>query len=303
VRILVTGGSGLLGQAICRTIRAKGGYVAVYDLTAPEVADAYTRADVRDAWQLLAFAREESVDAVIHLAAVLTPESAANPSVAVAVNSGGMVNVCEAVRTLGVRRLVNGSSIGVLGSREEGRDFGNDDPYTPNTIYDATKVLNERIAAHYADQFGIETISLRYTAMVGPGKTTGNTGIVSRELIDKPVRGEPGALPWSTGGQNWLWVEDAAEVTYRAATVKRLAVRHLNVGGDVRPLSDAVLIVKELVPGAQITLGGGHRRGQNHVDMAAIKGELGFAPVWTLERQLTELVRVSRELVRGGQGD
>lgn len=292
---LVTGGGGSLGKAVCSVLQSRGHKVAVFDVLSPQpIADAYIQGDIRDGWKLLAFAREQRVDSIVHLASLLNVESSNDPARAVEVNCRGFINVCETARHVGSRRLVWASSVGVYGNHDEELELDDDTPFSPTTIYAATKVLNELIADHYFERFGIETVSLRFTAIVAAGKGSGKTGLISRELIDKPVRGEHGQLPWGKGGQNWLWAGDAAEVVFRALTVPQLSTRHFNVGGDNRSLQDAVSIVEALVPGARVTLGSEYRS-SHRINSQVLEQELGFSPRWKLEDQLAELVKQARE--------
>ena len=56
---------------------------------------------------------------------------------------------------------------------------------------------------------------------------------------------------------NWLWIGDAARAVGRAVDSGPLPALAYNVSGDIRPMRDAVRIVHELIPDAQITVSGG----------------------------------------------
>src|SRR5438552_10767643 len=127
MRYLVTGGAGVLGASACRQLLAGGDEVVVYDLAVgptleralgAETARAITvRGDTTDAFHLLSVARERQVEAVIHLASLLGGPSSEFPARAVHVNCGGMVNVLETARFLGLKRVVWASSAGVFAGR------------------------------------------------------------------------------------------------------------------------------------------------------------------------------------------
>jgi nucleoside-diphosphate-sugar epimerase len=67
-----------------------------------------------------------------------------------------------------------------------------------------------------------------------------------------------------------------------------------NLGGDVRPLKDAVAIIEELVPGARISTEPGVFGLEFRLDTSLVEERFGFRPEWRLEDQLRELVRRAR---------
>lgn len=300
MRVLVTGGSGTLGQAVCARLASIGHWAAIFDLSPPEALRHvdFERGDIRDPLRLLDVARSVHADAIVHLASLLTMESTADPVNAVGINSGGMVNALEVARQLGMGRFVWASSAGIYRGYPRGTPIPNDAAYRPETIYDGTKILNEMLASHYHDRFGLETIGLRFPTVLGVFKQRGRSGIVSRELVEKPVRGETGRLPFGSGGANFLWVEDAAGALVTALTGPKTASRHFNVSGDIRTLEDALEIVGSLVPGARIELGDELWARDALLEDGAIERELGFRSTWKLEDQLHALVERTRERVQ-----
>jgi nucleoside-diphosphate-sugar epimerase len=130
--------------------------------------------------------------------------------------------------------------------------------------------------------------------MLGAGKQSGLSGRISAELIDKPVRGEPGRVPYGDDAASWLWVEDAARALVLAARADNLGAPAYNIGGESRTLRDAAEIARRLIPGAEITLKPGSAGLHHNLDTSAAERELGFRPEWGLEDQLRELIRRAR---------
>src|SRR5512143_526112 len=120
MRCLITGGAGFIGVALANRLVGSDHQVRVLDdLSAGDPGrlhpDAlFTRGDVRDRpklWTLL-----QQVDCVFHLAArVSVSESILYPRDYNDVNVGGTVSLAEALRDVGVRRVVFGSSATVYG--------------------------------------------------------------------------------------------------------------------------------------------------------------------------------------------
>lgn len=300
MRVLVTGGSGTLGQAVCARLASTGHSAVIFDVSPPEAMRGFDfeRGDIRDGLRVLDVARSARVDAIIHLASLLTMESTADPVNAVGINSGGMVNALEVARQLDLSRFVWASSAGIFRGYPRGTPIPNDAAYRPETVYDGTKILNEMLAGHYHDRFGLETVGLRFPTVLGVFKQRGRSGIVSRELVEKPVRGQTGRLPFGSGGANFLWVEDAAGALVTALIGPKATLRNFNVSGDIRSLEDALAIIQRLIPGAQIELGTELWARDALLEDDAIERELGFRSTWKLEDQLRALVERTRDGVQ-----
>lgn len=123
-RILVTGGAGFLGGWILKALDAVGCEVRVFDRSsdrrvlreiAGEQADRaeWFQGDVTDGEALTQAAR--GCSSIIHLAALLTPACKADPIRGATVNLIGTLNVFEAAKANGIRRLAYASSAAVFG--------------------------------------------------------------------------------------------------------------------------------------------------------------------------------------------
>ena len=303
MKVLVTGGSGSLGHAVTLALVAAGDTVLSYDLAAPRERRSdvlYERGDVTDGVHLVRTAKEFGAEVIVHLAALLLVQTNQDPGLAVRVTCGGMVNALEAARILGIPRVVWASSGGVFGGYLDGAPIANDAAFRPNSIYSAAKLLNEHIAAQYADSFGIDTIGLRFTLMTGPGRQ--GTGIADRlgqELIDKPARGKPGRVPFGDDTACWLWLGDAAAVVAIAVHHEgRAPTRVYNVGGEPRSIRDAARIVRRLLPTAELTLEPGKANLHHPLDTTVIERELGWRTRTPLEDQLRLMLESARAAIQ-----
>jgi nucleoside-diphosphate-sugar epimerase len=310
LRYLVTGGAGVLGASACRQLLAGDDEVTVYDLGvsptlertlgAESARAIVVRGDTTDAFHLLSVARDRRVESIIHLASLLGGPSSDFPARAVQVNCGGMVNVLETARFLGIKRVVWASSAGVFAGHTGAGLVAEDAPFTPTTIYAGTKVLNEVIARHYRRAYGIEATGLRFTLVTGAAQPASLAGQILAELVHKPVRSQPGRVPWGDDTPSWLWVDDAARALVLAARAPGRLARTYNIAGDRRPLRDAAEIVRALLPGVEITLEPGVGGLAHHLETTAAERDLGFRPEWTLEAQLRELIREARGTLTPG---
>src|ERR1022692_1097877 len=119
--VLVTGALGVVGRAVVPVLRSAGHYVVATDL--PDTASAAeVHADLADARQADALIGEGAFSAVVHAAAIPAPGNHP-PHVVFGNNMMATCNVVEASVRSGVRRLVNISSVGVLGLHYAERRF------------------------------------------------------------------------------------------------------------------------------------------------------------------------------------
>ena len=189
MRVLVTGGTGYLGQAIVRALTARG--------HSPIVAARSTGVDVRNRDALVAAAAD--CDAMIHSAALVSvwrPNARDFDDI----NVGGLRNALEAVRTHGLQRIVYTSSFLAL------PPTGRKEPLVAND-YQRTKAAARRVADAAHDE-GLPIVSMYPGVIYGPGlMSEGN--LLGRMVADHLAGRLPGLLGadrlWS-----FAWVDEVA---------------------------------------------------------------------------------------------
>ena len=211
MRVLVTGGTGYLGQAIVRALVGRGHEAVVFarrlKTTSEVVSDrrptettsevVFISGDVRDRDAVVAAAR--GCDALIHTAALVSVWRP-NPRDFDDINVGGLHHAVEAVRTHGLRRLVYTSSF--LALPPAGRNV----PLVAND-YQRTKAA-ARLVAGQARRDGIPIVSMYPGVIYGPGLLSeGN--LIGRMFADHMAGRLPGLLGadrlWS-----FAWVDEVA---------------------------------------------------------------------------------------------
>ena len=171
MRVLVTGATGFTGGHLARTLAGKG--YAVRALVRDQGrAAALTQSgielvagELEDRASLDRAAR--GVDVVYHIAAIYRqaglPEARYR-----AVNATAVRSVIEAAARSGARRVVHCSTVGVHGDIEH-PPAGEDAPFRPGDVYQATKVEGEAIARQASADTGIAVVIARPTGIYGPG--------------------------------------------------------------------------------------------------------------------------------------
>ena len=166
MKVLVTGGSGVIGSYLLRELKRLGYSLSCYSRTRPieDHAD-WLEGDIGRIDPLKAAC--EGHDAVIHLAAVPGP-GRTTPEALLHVNVMGTVNTLEAAVAAGVPKIVFASSGAATGFSFQARPItpqylpiDEAHPCAPQDEYGLSKLLGEQICKRYSDAYGLATLCLR----------------------------------------------------------------------------------------------------------------------------------------------
>ncbi len=228
-RILITGGAGFIGSALCRHLVAAGGaevinldkltYAANLDSLAPVAGHPryrFEKADICDAPALRRLFAQYRPDAVFHLAAEShVDRSIDGPAAFIETNVVGSYLLLEAAlehwRSLGGEaqkdfRFVHVSTDEVYGSLGAEGLFREDTPYQPNSPYSASKAAADHLARAWFHTYGLPVIITNCSNNYGPYQfpeklipLTIANGLAGKRL---PVYGQ------GLNRRDWLHVED-----------------------------------------------------------------------------------------------
>jgi UDP-glucose 4-epimerase len=224
-RILVTGASGKLGQAVIEELVAHDYDVVGADRRPP----AHQRPGVRFAEIELSDVGQVAAamfgsQAVIHLGAIPGPNRHAD-EVVFANNTRATFAVLQAARLLGVRRAVIASSISALGpsfSPEPTTPLyapvDEDHPLLGADPYALSKEVDERTAAMFHRRAGMEIAALRFTLVIRPDEVAESAARLRRN----PAAGS--RTLWS-----YVDVRDAAAAARLAVEAGGLGIEVFNV--------------------------------------------------------------------------
>jgi UDP-glucose 4-epimerase len=257
MNFLITGAAGFLGSSLANHLAREGHQVRGLDdlstgdpqALTPDVH--FTRGDVSDRpklWTLL-----QEVDVVYHLAArVSVPESILYPRDYNTVNVGGTVALMEAMRDVGVRRVVLASSGAVYGDQGEQPLLESATP-DPRSPYAVSKLAAEFYVRTIGALWGIETVSLRIFNAYGPGQhLPASHPPVVPYFLRQALRG--GTLVVHGDGsqtRDYVYVDDVISAMVAASTAPNVSGLVINVGsGTETSVRDLVKLVLGATAGA-----------------------------------------------------
>jgi UDP-glucose 4-epimerase len=191
MRTLVTGGAGFIGSHVVDALVARGDAVTVVDdlssgkegnLAGALAAGAVLhRADIRDAAGLHAIAAEAAPEAIFHLAAQIDVRvSLQDPAHDARTNVEGTINVLEAARAAGTRRVVFSSTGGAIYGETDVLPTPETERALPMAAYGQSKLAAEGYLGLFERLYGLSSMALRFGNVYGPRQDPhGEAGVVA----------------------------------------------------------------------------------------------------------------------------
>jgi nucleoside-diphosphate-sugar epimerase len=218
--VVVIGASGYLGEYVTEELLSREYDVIAFDLAPSDAIEslaADTRALTVERGDMCSFAALSrllttyDVEGIIQLAYYGTPENGLldsaqeHPYQASNANVEGFNNVVEASHQFDVESVVWASSTVVYGPPEYYERLGidtvdEDSPTAPQSVYGACKVMNEHIANHYRDEYGMNIAGIRLPLIYGPNRYPGAQPFIV-EMFDVAANG--GSITLSNGETTW----------------------------------------------------------------------------------------------------
>lgn len=236
-RILVTGGSGFLGQNLIRGLRARGYETVCVDRYEAdflaECGAAFIQGDISEEKQLVGFL--EGVDVVIHLACTILPQmSNADPYFDMASNVGGTLHLLDAAVRNQVKKVIFFSSGGTVYGVPQSVPIREDHPTNPTCSYGISKLMIEKYLRLYRNLHGLQSCAVRLSNPYGPYQRVKSAQGVVPVFCYKALTHRPIEI-WGDGSvkRDFIYVADAVDAIMKLVEFAGDLPYELNIGSGV----------------------------------------------------------------------
>ena len=292
----ITGAQGCIGSWIVKALTERGDRAVVFDrstdsrrLSAIINAEDLPRVrfisgDITERGAVLSALSERGAEHIIHLAGLQVPTCKADPIAGALVNVAGMLNVFEAARTIGIKRIVYASSAAVYGMNDSEVALDETVRCEPNTHYGVFKRANEGNARVYFLDYGIDSIGLRPLTVYGVNRDTGLTSDPTKAM-KSAVLGRPFHIRFS-GATDFQYVADTAAAFILCADNTHEGAHVFNLHGETVTVERIARFINEQAPGRNgdlITFGGPEIPIAAAIDDTAIRKVIRELPSTPLE--------------------
>jgi len=305
--ILVIGGMGFIGSRIVRSLVELGEDIVVVGRQPTlhrlgELAEKIkvVQGDKTNIDQVFDWITTYKVSKIIDASSELEAESERVPYSATKVNIIGTLNVFEAARIMGIRRIVWASSLAVYGDKKRagGIPQNEDALNDPVTVYGACKNYGEFMTKLYDVRWDMDIVCLRASTLYGPLRTSGINSWLT-DVVKLPLVGEIVEIPVGPDETtNLCFVDDCAEAFVRCCQYKGDRLPHpiYYIGGFKASIRELMEEVKKHIPEAEACYHGKPIYYIDRIDNSRIGEDLGFKPKYDLAAGVKEQVSRQRAL-------
>jgi UDP-glucose 4-epimerase len=304
--VLVTGGCGFIGSHLVEALAKKGYKIRILDDMSTGKLDNIKSFSSPDIEILVGNVADfKTVEAavtgctyVFHEAAIASvPKSVDDPIGTGRINYGGTLNVLEAARNQGVRRVVFAGSAAVYGDEPTipKTESMSTNPLTP---YGIDKLASELMGHCYARTFGLEFVCLRYFNVFGSRQDPSNpySGVIS--IFGDRLQQKVSPTIYGDGLQtrDFIHVSDVVQANLLAMEHPAASGKTFNVGrGSATSLLQIVALLNELTGTNLQSIHQPARSGDIRHSLADISAlqSLGWSPIISMQEGLAELFQAN----------
>jgi len=256
VKVLVTGADGFIGSHLCEMLVDKGYQVTALsqynsfnnwgwleDVSCIDQIEVLT-GDVRDPHYCKHITRD--VDVIYHLAALIAiPYSYVAPASYVDTNIKGTLNICQAAKENGVKRVIHTSTSEVYGTAQY-VPIDENHPMQPQSPYSATKIAADAMAMSFYNSFDLPVTIARPFNTYGPRQSA---RAVIPTIITQIAKGiKEIKLGDMTPTRDFNYVEDTCRGFVALAECDSSIGETVNIGSNTEiSIGDTLTLIKELM--------------------------------------------------------
>jgi UDP-glucose 4-epimerase len=297
MKALVTGGAGFIGSQVADALIEKGIRVEIIDnLSTGRKENIPAKAvfhhlDIRseDIHKLFA---QSKFDVMYHLAAQMdVRKSVADPAYDAQANILGGINLLQACKNSGVKKVIFSSTGGAIYGEQIEFPAKENHPQNPCSPYGISKLAFEKYLQFYHSEYGLKYIALRYANVYGPRQRgDGEAGVVAI-FFERLLAGQK-AVIYGDGGQtrDFTFVGDVVRANLAAIDHPEIGAFNVGTGleTDINELFDNI---KDIVGSKQDRIHEPGKPGEQRrsvIDNSLIKKAMGWQPRFDLRQGLTK---------------
>lgn len=290
--ILVTGGAGFIGSNLVGELLKQGYNVRILDMVPPKSMEKaeFIKGDIRD---LEAVKRSvKGMDYVLHLAAqVSVAKSVEYPLETNDINVNGTLNVLSASKDAGVKRVVFSSSCSVYGNSGKS-PLSETSKTSQESPYALTKFMGEEYCRIFSKLYGLETASLRYFNVYGPGQSPDSpyASAIPRFVSDILAGRVPKVFGDGEQTRDFIFVKDVVKANILAMKAGGVSGQVFNIGSGKSTTINRLIDSIGNMLGIQIKPD--HKRARkgdvrySSADVSKANKILGFKPEYSMKEGL-----------------
>ena len=297
MRVLITG-AGLIGTHTAKELIERGDEVTFFDFAPrPDYIRHVTgrdlpviRGDIRDLAALVDAFQQVRPECVIHLAASVGEANINNVYAGFQVNLVAAINVAEAARLTGVRRLVHASTQALYVGEDPKELLREDSPIDcRERVYNASKLGCEHVLRTYAAKHKLELALLRFAGVYGYHSVAGGPGVAVQQAVWDAMAGKPVTLNVYES-VDFIYAKDLANGIALAVHTSPLPHQIYNLGsGTLTTVEDIEAALGKIFPDVKMSRGK-LTPARPRMDITRAREELGFNPEYKLEAGLRDYV-------------
>ncbi|NLI14687.1 MAG: NAD-dependent epimerase/dehydratase family protein [candidate division Zixibacteria bacterium] len=305
MKALVTGGAGFIGSQVADALIENGHHVEIIDnlftgrrenLPAKAV---FHHLDIRSDEIHDVFARG-GFDVMFHLAAQMdVRKSVADPAYDAQANILGGINLLQACKNTGVKKVIFSSTGGAIYGEQVEFPAKENHPQNPCSPYGISKLAFEKYLQFYYSEYGLKYISLRYANVYGPRQRgDGEAGVVAI-FFERLLAGQK-AVIYGDGEQtrDFTFVGDVVKANLAALEYSDIGAFNVGTGIETN-INELFDIIKEIVGSKQGRIHEPGKPGEQRrsvIDHTKINNAMGWKPQFTLRQGLLKTAEYFRKL-------
>lgn len=196
-QVIVTGGGGFLGSNLVEHLLDSGLDVITTTHSNQKNLESLkerpnlriVKVDLSDYGRVLDLLAKTKPEVIFHTAALHSPTLIDCPIPYYKANVEATLNLLEASRVMNIKKFIHSSSMSVYGLNRQYLPVDEVHPTAPYDFYSQTKLQSENLVKYYANNYGLNSIILRYVGIFGPRRKWGAvTNFTKNALANKPLQ-------------------------------------------------------------------------------------------------------------------